>query len=85
VLVGQLHHVGLQLLACVVVVEAALLLHELHQADLKVQVNINSFKKLLFCSVPDPDPLVKGMDPDQETWSPSKGSSTTWACSSSLV
>jgi hypothetical protein len=39
---GQLHHVGLQLLASVVV-DAALLLHELHQADLKVQVNINSF------------------------------------------
>ncbi len=69
-LVGELHHMGLQLLACVVV-EAALLLHELHQADLKVHVNINSFKKLLFCSVPDLDPLVRGMDPDQETWSPS--------------
>jgi hypothetical protein len=33
-LVGQLHHVGLQLLASVVV-EAALLLHKLHQPDLK--------------------------------------------------
>jgi hypothetical protein len=67
-LLGQLHHVGLQLLASVVV-EATLLLHELHQADLKVQVNINSFKKLFFCSVPDPDPLVRGMDPDLETCS----------------
>jgi hypothetical protein len=45
-LVGQLHHVGLQLLARVVV-EAALLLHELHQPDLKGK-SIEQFKVLIF-------------------------------------
>jgi hypothetical protein len=43
-LVGQLHHVGLQLLTGVVI-EAALLLHELHQPDLKGEKFDNFIKQ----------------------------------------